>query len=418
MNCSRLNDILDERRLDTLSVQERLALERHLCACDDCADAMQAVAALEAETPPEMPPLVARKARAAFSTALSATTPATAAKTARRTRYSIGMAMLGAVLGGAVIAGLSIVEFSSDMTASSRAVTEGAGAEAAVASNEARGIDGSVSENELLMAVESLEREEQQRFGEQLLATGAAPDGDYFRLLSAAPVYPEAAASAGLEGSVVVEFSVTPEGSVTDVTVVESSRVVFEEASVAAVQQFKYKPRVIGGRAVEVEGVRNVIRFALEDPPVDAPAGETVPAEPVEAEMTWQEFNERFSEALGCLRDDDLLCIEVAIEEVLATRRLSPRLRSELARIEGFVNYRLGNYERAVEAYEKATEVPFISTTYAALPFMTLARIQYERGYYQSALEYAVQYLKRVPNPTVGDYTFVDRLRELGAVVR
>jgi len=50
---------------------------------------------------------------------------------------------------------------------------------------------------------------------------------------------------------------------VTNVTVVESSAPIFEEAAIEAAQKFKYKPRVVDGVAIEVSGVQNKITFKL-----------------------------------------------------------------------------------------------------------------------------------------------------------
>jgi periplasmic protein TonB len=89
-------------------------------------------------------------------------------------------------------------------------------------------------------------------------------DGEYLPIVKVAPIYPARAASRGLEGYVIVEFTVTRTGTVKDVTVVESSNSIFERAAVDAAYKFKYKPRVIDGEPVEVPGVRNKITFVLE----------------------------------------------------------------------------------------------------------------------------------------------------------
>jgi len=89
-------------------------------------------------------------------------------------------------------------------------------------------------------------------------------DGEYLPIVKVAPIYPSRAATRGLEGYVIVEFTVTRAGTVKDVTVVESTNSIFERAAVDAAYKFKYKPRVIDGEAVEVPGVRNKITFVLE----------------------------------------------------------------------------------------------------------------------------------------------------------
>ncbi|MBH98447.1 MAG: protein TonB [Rhodospirillaceae bacterium] len=88
-------------------------------------------------------------------------------------------------------------------------------------------------------------------------------DGEYLPIVKVAPVYPARALNRGLEGYVVVEFTVTPAGTVRDVSVVESTSGLFERAAMEAALKFKYKPRVIDGQAVEVPGVRNKITFEI-----------------------------------------------------------------------------------------------------------------------------------------------------------
>ena len=90
-------------------------------------------------------------------------------------------------------------------------------------------------------------------------------DGEYLPIVKVAPVYPSRALIRGLEGYVIVEFTVTTNGSVRDVFVVESTSTLFERAATTAALKFKYKPRVIDGEAVEVPGVRNRITFEISN---------------------------------------------------------------------------------------------------------------------------------------------------------
>ena len=90
-------------------------------------------------------------------------------------------------------------------------------------------------------------------------------DGEYLPIVKVAPVYPSRALSRGLEGYVIVEFTVTRQGTVKDVFVVESTSSLFERAAMEAALKFKYKPRVIDGEPVEVPGVQNKITFEIQD---------------------------------------------------------------------------------------------------------------------------------------------------------
>lgn len=91
-----------------------------------------------------------------------------------------------------------------------------------------------------------------------------AQQEEFLPIVKIAPVYPVEAAEIGLEGYVIVEFTVTETGSVDDLFVVESSSPIFEQAAIDAALKFKYQPRTINGSPVAVPGVRNKIVFVLE----------------------------------------------------------------------------------------------------------------------------------------------------------
>lgn len=93
----------------------------------------------------------------------------------------------------------------------------------------------------------------------------AASDGDYLPVVKVEPVYPRSALSRGLEGYVLLQFTVTTTGSVRDPVVVESSSTLFERAAIAAALKFKYKPRIVDGEPIEVHGVLNKITFLILD---------------------------------------------------------------------------------------------------------------------------------------------------------
>lgn len=98
------------------------------------------------------------------------------------------------------------------------------------------------------------------------LGSGFARDGDYLPIVKVAPIYPRRALTRGIEGYVLLSFTVTTTGSVRDPVVVEADpRGVFERSAVQAALKFKYKPKVVDGEPVEVAGVRNLITFALEE---------------------------------------------------------------------------------------------------------------------------------------------------------
>ena len=91
-------------------------------------------------------------------------------------------------------------------------------------------------------------------------------DGEYLPIVKVNPQYPRRALQRGIEGEVVVEFTVTENGTVEDPFVVSSDPPgIFDRAAVNAALKFKYKPRVVDGKPIRVSGVRNRIVFELED---------------------------------------------------------------------------------------------------------------------------------------------------------
>jgi len=91
-------------------------------------------------------------------------------------------------------------------------------------------------------------------------------DGEYLPIVKVQPIYPQRALSRGIEGYVIVEFTVTKQGTTRDIHVVEAKPTgIFDRAAMQAAAKFKYKPRVIDGEPIEVPGVRNIIRFELEE---------------------------------------------------------------------------------------------------------------------------------------------------------
>lgn len=93
---------------------------------------------------------------------------------------------------------------------------------------------------------------------------GFTQDGEYLPIVKVAPIYPRRAQTRGIEGYVVLEFTVTKTGAVRDPIVVEAKPSgIFDRAASNAALKFKYKPKVVNGEPIEVPGVRNRITFEL-----------------------------------------------------------------------------------------------------------------------------------------------------------
>jgi protein TonB len=93
----------------------------------------------------------------------------------------------------------------------------------------------------------------------------ATSDGDYLPIVKVAPQYPRRALKKGIEGYVTLEFTVTTLGTVIDPVVIDSKpKNIFDRAAINAAKKFKYKPKFVDGKAQQVTGVRNIIRFEMD----------------------------------------------------------------------------------------------------------------------------------------------------------
>lgn len=78
------------------------------------------------------------------------------------------------------------------------------------------------------------------------------------------PNYPGSALRRGIEGRVIVQFSVLASGQVTDVSVIAADPPgIFDAAAIAAVNRWRYRPAVTDGSPVDSVGLRAAIVFEL-----------------------------------------------------------------------------------------------------------------------------------------------------------
>jgi protein TonB len=85
------------------------------------------------------------------------------------------------------------------------------------------------------------------------------------RVRATAPKYPRAAERDGIEGTVDVEFTITPSGTTRDLVVRDSSpKVIFDEAAVEAVGKWVFKPVIRDGEAVSQRTIIK-IQFSMKE---------------------------------------------------------------------------------------------------------------------------------------------------------
>ena len=110
---------------------------------------------------------------------------------------------------------------------------------------------------------------------------GFTIDGEYLPIVKVEPQYPRRALTRGMSGWVLLEFTVTEQGTVIDPVIIEncgwiknarnegecfdSPNNVFDSSARKAAVKFKYKPRVINGNPMATAGVQNLITYELVD---------------------------------------------------------------------------------------------------------------------------------------------------------
>ena len=75
------------------------------------------------------------------------------------------------------------------------------------------------------------------------------------------PVYPSLAKAAGIEGTVVLQAAISKSGTIENLRVISGSAML-QQAAMAAVKGWRYKPFLLNGEPVEVETTVNVV-FSL-----------------------------------------------------------------------------------------------------------------------------------------------------------
>ena len=97
------------------------------------------------------------------------------------------------------------------------------------------------------------------------LNISAGSDRDTIPLVRVPPDYPPRALNRGIEGWVIVEFTITGAGAVKDAKVVDAQpKNIFDDAALKSISRWRYNPKIENGQPVERVGVRTIIRFNLE----------------------------------------------------------------------------------------------------------------------------------------------------------
>lgn len=92
----------------------------------------------------------------------------------------------------------------------------------------------------------------------------AAASRQYLPIAKDAPDYPERALDKGIQGDCTVSYRVNPQGRVENPQVQGDCHPLFVRPSLVAARTFRYQPRIVDGRAVAVDGVKNTFHYRIE----------------------------------------------------------------------------------------------------------------------------------------------------------
>lgn len=93
---------------------------------------------------------------------------------------------------------------------------------------------------------------------------GNMGDGEAIPMVIIQPRYPRKAAMEGIEGWVKFKFTISPDGTPLNVELVDAApRRVFERDARRAIYKWKFKPKVVDGKAVEQHNMVYTMQFNL-----------------------------------------------------------------------------------------------------------------------------------------------------------
>lgn len=79
------------------------------------------------------------------------------------------------------------------------------------------------------------------------------------------PIYPERAAQRGIEGWVILEFSIDTEGRTSNARVIGNEPSgIFDSAALRSISKWRYSPRVVDGEPIQVDQVQVRLTFNLQ----------------------------------------------------------------------------------------------------------------------------------------------------------
>lgn len=238
--------------------------------------------------------------------------------------------------------------------------------------------------------------------GEQVPA-GEAPPSHVERLVPIfrpSAEYPRSAMRVGVNGFVEFRVTVNPDGTVRDLRVIQAEPPgVFEAAASKALLRWKFKPKLVDGKAVEASGVQR-ITFQMYDARL---SGKNEACEksrkPARRTRTMSESNiGRLEAALSLVGEQDLRGAEAALLELMGRAR-NDYERAVVLQALGYVYVKQRKDDQAVSSYERALAGNVLSwATHDQITF-TLAKLHLVNGRQEQAMQLLDSHLREACEP-------------------
>lgn len=175
------------------------------------------------------------------------------------------------------------------------------------------------------------------------------------------PSYPRKAAKRGVEGWVIISYTIGTDGTVSNVAILDQSiSNYFEEEALAAPLNWKYEPATINGEPVVQSRKRLIFSFQLQGMPKAAT----------------REFVNYYRKAAKALEEDDLHTLEQSIEKIHNKSRLNYYETQFLYALKAQLNLKRGETEEAITTLERV--VYYAKGTIDKETHATLARQLYK----------------------------------------
>ncbi|MCH9005966.1 MAG: TonB family protein [Proteobacteria bacterium] len=231
-----------------------------------------------------------------------------------------------------------------------------------------------------------------------------AVDRDYLRIVAPEPVYPPGALAKGSEGYVDVEFTVTTAGIVRDPIVASSVPPgLFDEAALEGALKFRYKPRIVDGAPVVVEGVQTRMTFSLRAPDRPEERKSAKRKKKVPQAVSKNVYDQ-------IVRAQSMVDAEVyssalsLLESLNRSGKLTEYERSNVLNYIGFIQYKMEDFVATIATYEELLRIPSLEEQIRKQTVYTLAQLNTMQKQYANSMRLLDKWFTLEPNPPAAPY--------------